>query len=346
MTEAHSNRKNEHLSLATKFWRDDQKPVVGASFDDVRWVPGTLHTRAVETANTQTTLLNETFQWPFYIEAMTGGSESTKKVNEQLATVAEKTGIAMAVGSQSVALKDPKQAESFKIVREKHPNGFLIANLGANHPIENVLKAIEMIDANAIEMHVNVGQELSMAEGDRSFHWLNNLQKVIEESPVPVIIKEVGFGMGVDEIRELASLQPAAINIGGGNGTSFYQIEQARDRKNEAPLDLSSFGLSTVEALLAAQKADIDVPIIATGGVQSAKDVTTALMLGASAASSAGYFLSVLMKDGEEGLEQTIRTWQEQLPKYMTLLGATEIKQLPHAPRLYSGELINTINQL
>ncbi|MBS9339096.1 type 2 isopentenyl-diphosphate Delta-isomerase [Fructobacillus sp. M2-14] len=346
MTDAHSNRKNEHLSLATKFWRDDQKPVVGASFDDVRWVPGPLNSRSVETANTQTSLLGESFEWPFYIEAMTGGSESTKKVNEQLATVAEMTGIAMAVGSQSVALKDPDQADSFKIVREKHPNGFLIANLGADHPIENVKKAVEMIDANAIEIHVNVGQELSMAEGDRSFNWLDNLKHIIEESPVPVIIKEVGFGMGVSELRQLAELQPAAINIGGGNGTSFYQIEQARDRKNEVPLDLSSFGLSTVESLLAAQKADIDVPIIATGGIESAKDVTTALMLGASAASSAGYFLSVLMQDGQDALEQIIRTWQQQLPKYMTLLGASDLSQLPHAPRLYSGDLMNTIDQL
>lgn len=340
-----SNRKNEHLSLATKFWREGSNPQVGATFDDIRWIPGPLQDISLDEVQPSVQLLSHDFDWPFYIEAMTGGSESTKRVNGDLASTAAVTNIAMAVGSQSVALKDPNQADSFEVVRKNNPNGFLIANLGADHPIENVRAAVNMIDANAIELHTNVGQELTMAEGDRSFYWLDNLATIIAKSPVPVIIKEVGFGMGPDLLKQLDALHPAAINIGGGNGTSFAQIEQARDRKNENPLDLSSFGLSTVESLLAAEKAGIETPIIATGGIQSAKDVTTALMLGASAVSSAGHFLDTLMRDGRAGLQSEIELWQQQLPLYMTLLGAKKPNDLREAKRLYSADLKNSMQQ-
>ncbi|MBS9334814.1 type 2 isopentenyl-diphosphate Delta-isomerase [Fructobacillus sp. M1-13] len=345
MQTPHSNRKNEHLSLATKFWRDDNKEKVGAGFDEVRWLPGALKDIAVKDVQPQVQLFNQEFAWPFYIEAMTGGSESTKRVNAELARVAATTGLAMAVGSQSVAIKDPTQADSFRIVRKHHPEGFLIANLGADHPIENVRAAIDMIDANAIELHVNIGQEIAMAEGDRSFYWLDNLKQIIAQSPVPVIIKEVGFGMSVELLKQLDALHPAAINIGGGNGTSFAQIEQARDKKNENPIDLSAFGLSTVESLLAAKKAGIQTPIIATGGLSSAKEVTTALLLGATTTSSAGHFLEVLMQKGPDGLQEEIELWQQQLPLYMTLLGAKTTSELKKVPRLYSADLQNSIQQ-
>lgn len=346
MNHAQSNRKNEHLSLSTKFWREEKNPVIGPTFDDVRWVPGPLNNQSVATVDHSVELFGQHFDWPFYIEAMTGGSASTMRVNADLATVASKKNLAMAVGSQSVALKDAAQAASFQIVREKHPDGFLFANLGADHPIENVRAAVNMIEANAIEIHVNLAQELAMAEGDRRFYWLDNLASVIAKSPVPVIIKEVGFGMGPDLIKQLAALKPAAINIGGANGTSFAKIEQARDRQNENPIDFSAFGLSTVESLLAAEKSETKTPIIATGGIQSAKNITTSLMLGASLASSAGYFLKTLMADGPAGLEAEISLWQQQLPLYMTLLGAQRVENLVQAKRLYSPNLTNSLKQL
>ncbi|CAK1222236.1 FMN-dependent dehydrogenase [Fructobacillus evanidus] len=346
MATTHSNRKNEHLSLATKFWRDQENPVIGPGFDAVRWVPGPLKDMAVTDVQPTTHILGADFAWPFYIEAMTGGSVASTKVNADLATVAQKMGLAMAVGSQSVALKDSSQVESYRVVRQNHPEGFLIANLGADHPIQNVQAAIDMIDANAIELHVNLGQELAMAEGDRRFYWLDNLATVIAKSPVPVIIKEVGFGMGPDLLKQLSALKPAAINVGGGNGTSFAQIEQRRDRQNENPLDLSPFGLSTVESLLAGQKAAIDSPLIATGGIQSINDVVTALILGAKTTSSAGHFLQILMTKNPSALQQEIENWQQALPELMTLLGAKTIADLSQVPRLYRADLQNSSDQL
>lgn len=341
---AQAHRKDEHLSLGVNLWRQQQNIQVGATFDDIRWLPETFPEMAMADVNTQVTLFGHNFDWPFYIEAMTGGSTLTGRVNGQLAAVAQQTGLAMAVGSQSIALKEPDAAKTFQIARQNHPDGFLIANLGADHPIENVRQAIDMIDANAIELHVNVAQELVMSEGDRAFYWLDNLATVIAKSPVPVIIKEVGFGMSQSAFKTIQALAPAAINVGGANGTNFAMIERRRNRPAET-FNLDNYGLSTVESLLAAQSADNNLPLIATGGIASVNDVVTSLMLGATLTSSAGYLLNTLMRDGEAGLITEIQSWQRDLPRLMTLLGAKKTAELSAKPRLYSPMLHNFIQQ-
>lgn len=345
MTEsAQAHRKDEHLSLGVKLWRQQENNPIGATFADVRWLPATFPEMVVAEADVRTTLFDQTFDWPFYIEAMTGGSSLTGRINGQLASVAKTTGLAMAIGSQSIALKEPEAAQTFKIARKNHPDGFLIANLGADHPIGHVRDAIDMIEANAIELHVNVAQELVMSEGDRAFYWLDNLATVIAKSPVPVIVKEVGFGMSQSAFETLKQLQPAAINVGGANGTNFAVIERRRNRQVD-PFNIDQFGLSTVESLLSAKLAQNTVPLIATGGIASPNDIITSLMLGATMTSSAGYMLNTLMTQGEAGLIAEITSWQRALPRLMTLLGARHISELPAKPRLYASTLQNFITQ-
>lgn len=341
---AQAHRKDEHLSLGVNLWRQQNFLTPGASYEDVRWLPVVFPEMAVSDTDVSVDLFNHHFDWPFYIEAMTGGSELTGRINSQLAEVARTTNLAMAVGSQSIALKEPDLASTFKVARKQHPDGFLIANLGADHPIENVRAAVDMIDANAIEMHVNVAQELVMAEGDREFFWLDNLANVIAKSPVPVIIKEVGFGMSQSAIKTIQQLNPAAINIGGANGTNFAVIERRRNRQAET-LNIDQFGLSTVESLISAQIMQNQYPIIATGGIQSANDVITSLMLGATLVSSAGFMLKTLMDDGQSALVQQIEGWQSALPRLLTLLGAQSNQELVEKQRLYSPSLQNFITQ-
>ncbi|GMA68005.1 MAG: type 2 isopentenyl-diphosphate Delta-isomerase [Leuconostoc gelidum] len=339
-----AHRKDEHLSLGVNIWRQNQRLQVGAGFNDIRWLPNTFPEMSIADVNLSTTILNHHFDWPFYIEAMTGGSHLTGRINGQLAQIAKKTNLAMAVGSQSIALKESDAVPSFKIARHNNPEGFLIANLGADHPIENVRNAIDMIDANAIEMHVNVGQELVMAEGDREFYWLENLATIIAKSPVPVIIKEVGFGMSDQAFEIINQLGPAAVNVGGANGTNFAVIERRRNRQPDT-FNIDQFGLSTVESLLSAQLVANQVPLVATGGIQSANDIVTSLMLGASLTSSAGFMLATLMDKGETALIQQIEDWQRALPRLFTLLGAKNVASLQTAQRLYSPTLQNFINQ-
>jgi len=339
-----SHRKDEHLSLGINLWRQNQRLQVGATYDDVRWLPNTFPEMTVSEANVGTTILNQSFNWPFYIEAMTGGSNMTGRINGQLASVAKQTDLAMAVGSQSIALKEPEKAETFSVARKNNSDGFLIANLGANHPIADVREAIDMIDANAIAMHVNVAQELVMSEGDRDFYWLDNLATIIAKSPVPVIIKEVGFGMSPHAFKQLKQLEPAAINVGGANGTNFAMIERRRNRNNTS-FNLDSYGLSTVESLLSATFTKNTHPLIATGGISSANDIVTSLMLGANMTSSAGFLLETLMTGGQSALIELIHQWQSDLPRLFTLLGAKNITDLQHKERLYSNELQNFISQ-
>ena len=183
-----------------------------------------------------------------------------------------------------------------------------------------------------------------MAEGDREFYWLENLATIIAKSPVPVIIKEVGFGMSNKAFEIINQLEPAAINVGGANGTNFAVIERRRNRQPDT-FNIDHHGLSTVESLLSAQFASNQLPLIATGGIQSANDIVTSLMLGASLTSSAGFMLSTLMDKGEVALIQQIEDWQHALPRLFTLLGAKNGKSLHAAERLYSPTLQNFINQ-
>lgn len=339
-----AHRKDEHLSLGVNLWRQTEHLQIGATFSDIRWLPETFPEMAVTDVDVSAKLFNHQFNWPFYIEAMTGGSDLTGRINGQLAEVAKQTNLAMAVGSQSIALKESAAAKTFKIVRKNHPNGFLIANLGADHPIKNVREAIDMIDANAIEMHVNVAQELVMSEGDREFYWLDNLATIIAKSPVPVIIKEVGFGMSTSAFNTLNKLAPAAINVGGGNGTNFAIIERRRNRPID-PFNIDQYGLSTVESLLSAQLVKNKIPLIATGGIQSANDIVTSLMLGSTLTSSAGFILETLMDQGQPALIKQIESWQMALPRLFTLLGAKNSLALQTKERLYTPTLENFIVQ-
>lgn len=339
-----AHRKDEHLSLGVKIWRDQQRSENGAPFSAVRWVPNALPEIAVSDVDIRVQTLNHTFDWPFYIEAMTGGSPRTSVINAQLAQIAAENHLAMAVGSQSIALKEPDARESFAQVRRLHPNGFLIANLGANHPLENARRAVDMLEANALELHVNTGQELVMAEGDRDFHWLDNINDVAAKLDVPVIVKEVGFGMSQQTFAQLAQTNVAAINVGGTNGTNFAMIERRRNRVNDS-LNLDDFGFSTVESLLEASFAKTDKPLIATGGLARVHDVVTSQMLGATLTSSAGFFLETLVTHGPDALDRLIKQWQADLPKLYALLGARTGADLAQVERLYSRDLIDFIGQ-
>lgn len=218
----HQHRKDEHLSLAIKYWREQRNKTAGLTFSDLRLIPNTLPEIALEDIKLSSNFLGASFEFPFYIEAMTGGTPRADKLNAQLAQIAKSQGLAMAVGSQSIALKYPELAAGFKNVRALHPSGFLFANLGAGHSLENAKRAVEMIEANALEIHVNTAQELPMDEGDRAFRWLDNINEISEKLEVPVIVKEVGFGMSQQTFKQLSETAVSAINI-GGNGEQILR---------------------------------------------------------------------------------------------------------------------------
>ncbi|MEJ6400604.1 type 2 isopentenyl-diphosphate Delta-isomerase [Nicoliella lavandulae] len=343
MISRHSHRKNEHVSLAKKFFQES----ASAGFEQLRFIHHGLPEITVKEVDPTTTLFNNQLQmqWPFYIEAMTGGSNETGKLNQQLAQIAHQTGVAMASGSESIALKDPSTANSFTVIRDANPTGIVFANMGAGHSLADAKQVVSLIDANALEVHINVAQEMIMPEGDREFNWIAELTDIVSHAPVPVIIKEVGFGMDQATIKQLVqSVGAKAINISGRGGTNFATIENFR-RKHKDLDYLADWGQTTVESLLEAQAFKTDVDLIASGGIKTPLDIAKAIALGANAVGIAGTILNQLIQNGPEKTIEMIKDWQTGLITIMTMLGCRTIQDLQNEKLLLSPELINYIQQ-
>lgn len=317
-------RKNDHV----KFALAQQEQVSGSSFADIRFVHHSLNSVNFEQIDLTTQWAGHTHQLPFYINGMTGGSRFTKQFNTQLARVAAETGLAMASGSVSAALKDPSVADTFTTIRQENPKGFVLANLGAHHGVDNAKRAVDLLQANALQIHLNIPQEVVMPEGDRDFSsWSRNIEAIVAQVGVPVIIKEVGFGMSQETIAHLIKLGVQTIDVSGRGGTNFIQIEnQRRDQLDFS--DLSLWGQTTPESLLEAQAYLDQVEILASGGIRNYLDILKALALGARATGLSGHFLKSVQKDGVQATIMMVEQWRDSLKHLMLLLGCQNLAQV------------------
>ena len=363
------HRKDEHMKLA-----DEQySAYANSGFDSVRFMPNALPQVALEevdssvrvfarvnsrvfesaaasttqatAATTQATAAN--WRSPLYINAMTGGSVRAQKVNAQLARVAAKTGVAMASGSLSAALRDDALASTFSVIRSENPRGFVMANVSAGTSASDAMRAVSMLQANALQMHLNAAQELVMPEGDRDFrNWLKNIEQIVSEceaARVPVIVKETGCGMTARDVLRLRDVGVRAVDVSGRGGTNFVAIENARRSRGVYDY-LANWGLTTVESLIDIRKCEAlksnPVEIFASGGVRTPLDVVCALALGASAVGVAGEFLHTLMHEGEDALTQQIADWQEQIRVIMALLGCKTVADLREKTELVNADCL------
>lgn len=326
------NRKDEHVSLARAF---HQKPKEN-DFDAIRLVHSSLVAARPEDIDLSTEILGLKLSAPFYINAMTGGSEKTKQINHDLAIVARETNLMMATGSVSAALKDPAVADSYTVVREVNPNGLILGNMGAGRTSDDAKRIVDLLQADGMQIHLNVPQELVMPEGDRDFHeWPENIQTTIQQLPVPVIIKEVGFGMSKETIQQLQSLGVKAVDVSGRGGTSFSQIENARRKKRELNY-LDDWGQSTVISLLEAQEVD-ELTLLASGGIRDAYDIFKALCLGAKAVGISATILDHLLSNGIDATVEMIEDWKTQLRRLYLMTDKATTADLIHNPIILSG---------
>jgi isopentenyl-diphosphate delta-isomerase len=337
----YQHRKDEHLSLAQKYWHDGR--LSGNGLENIRLIPNTLPEISMSEVDISSQLFDHHFEKPFYIEAMTGGTPRGDKINAQLAEIAKNQHIAMAVGSQSIALKYPELEAGFTKVREIHKNGFLFANIGANIGVEEAKRAVDMIDADALEIHVNVIQEIGMPDGDKDFYWLDNINEIASLIDLPVIVKEVGFGMSQRTFKLLEETAVSGINVGGSGGTNFAWIE--KHRTNPFSLFLDEQGLSLAESLIEAEYSHSSKKLIATGGIQYADQIVKSQILGASLVSSAGDILFNLVENGADYVELILDGWSSDLKRFYTLLGAKKWSDLRNSELIYSGQLLDFINQ-
>lgn len=281
--------------------------------------------------------LGKTLAAPFIINALTGGPPETKDINAALARVARRTGIAMAVGSQKVAIENKAWVESFAITRRENPQGLILANIGAGNSLDAAREAVAMIAADGLQVHLNAAQEMVMPEGDRSFRgWLKNIKDMVNFLDIPVIAKEVGFGLSREAALQLYHSGVRIMDVGGRGGTDFTAIEnKRRDRQITA---LAHWGLPTAVSILEIKELGLPVEIVATGGIRSALDAARALALGAKIVGVAGYFLKILLDQGEEALAQEIFSWQEDLKRICLLTGCTTPAELATKPLVITGK--------
>lgn len=336
------NRKDEHVRLATaQHQPESQGTAAGVprpdQFDEVRFMHHALAGTDRADVSLRTRFAGLEWQVPLYINAMTGGSEKTGEINRDLAIAARETGLPIATGSMSPFLKDPSTAGTFTAVRREHPDGFVMANINATATAEEARRAVGLIEADALQIHLNTVQETVMPEGDRSFgHWPGGIERIAAAVGVPVIVKEVGFGLSGRTVKQLASLGVRVADVAGRGGTNFARIENGR-RAHADYSYLEDWGLSTPASLLDA--GGHGLPLLASGGVRHPLDAARALALGAHAVGASGGFLTVLLNGGVAALVRQITEWLDQLTALMTMLGAHSPAALADCDVLVTGSL-------
>lgn len=329
------SRKQEHLCFALECGLQE------ADFDDISLVHNCLPGIALDEVTLKTAFAGLQLELPFFINALTGGTAEAEEINRSLAEIAREFKLVMAVGSQMAALEQPSLAKTFKIVRQLNPEGVIISNIGAYASAKTAREAVEMIDANCLQVHLNVPQELAMdsSEGDSSFSgYLQNISEITAALDLPVIVKEIGFGVARREAILLECAGVSAIDIGGYGGTNFIRIENCR---NQLPFlrDMYKWGIPTsislVEVLDGVSRS---VDVIASGGVNSSFNIVKALALGAKAVGLAGMPLNILLKEGKESLMKKIRSLCREISSIMLMLGARSIPELQQSPLVIQGK--------
>lgn len=273
----------------------------------------------LDTLDTSTTICNKKWQFPFFINAITAGGEECNKINQDFMEVSKACGIEFFPGSYSPALKNKNDEAAY-------PKGYSI-NLGLDKDPNLILDAIEKTKAQYIQLHTNPLQEIVMPEGDHNFEsWLSTLTEVSKKSPIPVILKETGFGMNEETIKLAIDLNLAAVDVSGMGGTNFARIENGR--REDKSTYLENIGYTTAESLEFAAPYRDKIDIIASGGIRNPLDVVKCLALGAKAVGVSKTFLEILVNDGKEALIDEIEKWKKELKFLMILMNAKNIDEL------------------
>ncbi|SEI54480.1 type 2 isopentenyl-diphosphate Delta-isomerase [Streptococcus equinus] len=323
------NRKDEHIKYALKY----QSPY--NSFDEMELIHHSLPDYDLGEIDLHTHFAGRDFDYPFYINAMTGGSEKAKAVNHKLAQVAQATGLVMVTGSYSAALKNP-QDDSYPSKKD-YPDLLLATNLGIDKPYELGLQTVDEMQPIFLQVHVNLMQELLMPEGEREFRsWKKNLENYATKMPVPVVLKEVGFGMDLKTIQMAHAFGIKTFDISGRGGTSFAFIENQRGGDRSY---LNEWGQTTVQSLLNLQDFVDTVEILASGGVRHPLDMVKCFVLGAKGVGLSRTVLELVEKYPVEQVVDIVNGWKDDLRLIMCALNCKTIADLRNVDYLLYGKL-------
>lgn len=339
----HENRKLEHLRINLKENVQFRQTTTG--LERYRFVHQALPELNLNEISLATTFFNKPLHAPILISSMTGGAHEAERINHTLASAAQATGVAMGLGSQRAAIEDESLAYTYQ-VRRVAPDILLFANLGAiqlnyDYSVTQCRRAIELVGADALILHLNAIQEAVQAGGN--LHWkglLKKIEQVCRTLEVPVVVKEVGFGISAETARQLADAGVAAIDVAGAGGTSWAAVEAYRAPSSflrELAEAFWDWGIPTAESLEQVHRAAPNLPLIASGGIKDGIDAAKCIALGADLV---GY-ASPMLKLAERGVEDVIdgiKMIEEQMRVAMFGIGAEDLDALRHTQHLIKIE--------
>ncbi len=338
------NRKTEHINICLDKKAQARKATTG--FEDVQFVHRASPEVDKAKIDVSTTVFGHKFSAPLIVGAMTGGTTEATRINAAIAEAVETLQLGMGVGSQRAAIENPKLAETFAIARKKAPTAFLIANIGGIQlvhgcGVKEVKQAVEMIDADAVAVHLNALHEAVQPEGQTNFKGvLDKICEITGELEKPVIVKETGAGIAAEDAKKLEAAGVKAIDVGGAGGTSFAAVEYYRSETGSVQRFLGDvfwdWGIPTSASLVETTQT-VRIPVIASGGVRSGMDVAKGLALNACLGSVCQPALETAVK-GAKATEQLLSRLVEELRNVMFLVGAENVEALAKTPVVVTGK--------
>jgi isopentenyl-diphosphate Delta-isomerase len=325
-----SSRKLKHAQVCLTYPVEYETRTTGFERFDLpyRALPET----DLATIDTGTSFLGKPLGAPLLIGAMTGGAELSGLINKNLAIAAEALGVGLMLGSQRVMLEHPEVIPSFA-VRPHAPSALLIGNLGVaqlnkGYGVDHILRAINLIAADALALHTNPLQEALQHNGDTNFTALiPKLREVVAKVPYPVLLKEVGHGLSQAVAVSVKDVGFAALDVAGAGGTSWAKVEEFVSYGEVRHLDLAEWGIPTAQALQEVSEVLPTMPLIASGGIRTGVEIAKALMMGARVVAVA----RPLLEPATRSPEAVIAKLQDliwQLKVAMHCTGAADITAL------------------
>jgi len=333
-------RKNEHLRISL------HEPVdfsgVSTGLDRYSFIHQALPEINLKDIKLSVKLFGKNLAAPIVISPMVGGIKYAVRINRNLALAAQSLGLAMGIGSERCLIESPSSAKTYK-VRDLAPDILLFANLGAiqlnyGFTVKDCRKAVELIEADALILHMNPLQEALQPEGNTNFAGLlNKIAAVCRELPVPVIIKEVGCGISAEAARKLVEAGITGIDVAGAGGTCWSEIERLRstgEPEKRIASHFANWGIPTADSLVMVRKAALKLPVIASGGIRTGIDAAKAIALGADAVGIAAPLLKAA-DESAETVEAYLKEVIEVLRIAMFCIGAPKVSDLKGTPFIY-----------
>ncbi len=327
-----TQRKADHIRINIE---EDVRSGVTTGLDRYYFIYKALPELNLKEVSTEVKIFSRTLSAPILISSMTGGSSESEKINMTLAQAAQATGIAMGLGSQRAALESTDHVTSYAI-RKYAPDVLLFANLGAvqlnyGYGVDHCRRAVEMVAADGLILHLNALQEALQPEGQTNFSGLLvKIEQVCRELTVPVIAKEVGWGISGETARQLADAGVTAIDVAGAGGTSWSQVEMYRIKEPRRAHIASLFrdwGIRTADSIQQVRRAAPEVLVFASGGLRNGIDIAKSVALGACLGGMAGPFLKAATQSLEATV-QLIEDLRQTIQITMFACGAGNIEQL------------------